>query len=551
MSDIGPTRSVRGDRIERDQIVPALIRVLDANPDAGVAAVAADGRFCAMPTEVPLGGHEVLGGRAGIDLVAAESRGVVLEQFRQLGDRGAIEVDVRAASGSPARYALFDTTDTYGVVILVLIEGEPDGTRRPLEVLADLAPVRPRFGRVRRTDVGELLDVDDATLGMLRYTREQFSVLETSATVHPDDYGTVVNQWFDLLTLPPGNARRCRVRYHCGDGSWLWVELTVTNQLDDPDQPHMVSEMVDISDEMDAMDEVWRSRELLLRLTQALPLGVLQIEADGSVVYTNERLQHIVGVPRSEAAIDHLGNVIDDDRETVLRALDHALASGSDVDLEYRFKPVGSHGIRFAQMTVRALRDRTDAITGLIVCVTDVTDSTRMRKELEVRAAFDELTRCFNRATVMGEIERALEQVGQGVAVVFVDLDEFKPINDRLGHAAGDELLKSVAAALQQVVRTNDVVGRLGGDEFIVLCPDVISRELALEIGGRIADAVQFDAAVGGELVAVRSSMGVSWTGEAGVSADALVAAADVAMYESKRARDNRPVLAPDPSPDR
>jgi diguanylate cyclase (GGDEF)-like protein/PAS domain S-box-containing protein len=531
-------------RVEPQAIEPAFRRIIAAYPDAGVAAVGPNGLFCAMPPQVELTSQHRLQGRAGIDLVAAESRAVVLEQFRQLTDRGAIEVEVRLAAGNPGRYALFDTRDAYGVVMLVVIEGEADGSQQPAVILAGMAPLRPRYGRVKRTEVSGLIDVDEATLGMLRYSRDEFSTLDAATTLHPDDYPAVVGQWFDLLTAPPGSSRRSRARYRCGDGSWLWVEITVTQHLDDPVQPHMISELVDISEEMEAMDEVWQSRELLHRLTEALPIGVLQIDSSCRVVYANDRLHRIVGVPRADTLSAQLASIIDDDRDALEQAVEEVLTTGADLDREYRFRLGRSHALRYSQMAFRALRDRFASVTGAIICVTDVTESTRMRKELEMRASFDVLTQCFNRATVMAEIERALEGGAPGTALVFVDLDAFKPVNDRLGHAAGDELLKSVAAALQQAVRAHDVVGRLGGDEFVVLCPDVATRAQALEIGERIARAVGFDAPVGGELVRVRASVGVAWAAQSGSSAEALVAAADDAMYESKRAGVNLPVLA-------
>lgn len=178
----------------------------------------------------------------------------------------------------------------------------------PTVILPSVAPVRRRYGWVTRSDVAELIDVDDGMLDMLGYSRAEFAGLETVALVHPDDYALVVGQWFDLLTAPPAAARRCRVRYRRQDGSYLWMELTVTQHLDDPNQPHMLSEMVDISEEMAAMDEVWQSRELLHRLTETLPVGVLQLDVDGGIVYANDRLHQMVGVSRADTLTEQLAS---------------------------------------------------------------------------------------------------------------------------------------------------------------------------------------------------------------------------------------------------
>jgi diguanylate cyclase (GGDEF)-like protein len=99
--------------------------------------------------------------------------------------------------------------------------------------------------------------------------------------------------------------------------------------------------------------------------------------------------------------------------------------------------------------------------------VADITESVRLRQQLEDRATFDVLTRCHNRAAILQVLERALAEPSQvGTAAIFVDLDRFKEINDRLGHAAGDALLVEVAQRLRRSVRDRDLVGRLGGDEW-------------------------------------------------------------------------------------
>jgi len=196
---------------------------------------------------------------------------------------------------------------------------------------------------------------------------------------------------------------------------------------------------------------------------------------------------------------------------------------------------------------MRALTDDSGTPTGAIVTVADVTESVRMRRELEQRATFDELTRCYNRASILSMLERTLGEHAQGAAgtgVVFLDLDRFKDLNDRLGHAAGDAYLVDVARRLMASVRGGDVVGRLGGDEFLVVCSGVDSASEAEQIAQRIIDTfAETSVDLGSEHVTPRASVGVAWCQGAGVSADALVARADQAMYEAKRQRLGRPVV--------
>ena len=119
---------------------------------------------------------------------------------------------------------------------------------------------------------------------------------------------------------------------------------------------------------------------------------------------------------------------------------------------------------------------------------------------------------------------------------MFVDLDRFKPVNDELGHAAGDELLAEIGDRLRRAVRDVDLVGRLGGDEFLVVCPGVPDLDTVELISRRIADAVAAPLALAVDhLVRPRASIGVAWAA-AGTDPIQLVARADAAMYDAKRA---------------
>ena len=153
-----------------------------------------------------------------------------------------------------------------------------------------------------------------------------------------------------------------------------------------------------------------------------------------------------------------------------------------------------------------------------------------------------------NRASILQTLEQTLGSRGPGgTAVIFLDLDRFKDINDRFGHAAGDAYLVEVAARLRSAIREHDVVGRIGGDEFLVVCRDVDTEAAALELGQRLhARLEDTPVALGAEVVNPRASIGVAWSNSEGMNADALVALADVAMYESKRQRQGRPVLFSD-----
>jgi diguanylate cyclase (GGDEF)-like protein len=301
-----------------------------------------------------------------------------------------------------------------------------------------------------------------------------------------------------------------------------------------------------------AAQEALRAREQLLhRLAEALPLGVFQVDTDRSIVYANERLAEITCTGPATTVDAQLCTVFADDRVVLDHALDAVLLAGVDADLEVRIEVPGAAGGRLCRMTMRALTADSGDVTGAIVCVADVTESARLRIELEHRATYDALTGCHNRASIIGALETTLASDGGsvGTALVFVDLDGFKAVNDELGHAAGDELLRIVASRLSDTTRDTDLVGRLGGDEFLVVCPRVASLDEVTRLGDRVAQALRDEVSVAGRRRRLRASIGVTWSRAGVVCADvprcaeAIVAEADVAMYASKREGAGRPVL--------
>jgi diguanylate cyclase (GGDEF)-like protein len=160
------------------------------------------------------------------------------------------------------------------------------------------------------------------------------------------------------------------------------------------------------------------------------------------------------------------------------------------------------------------------------------------RKELELLARYDTLTNLPNRRLFLERLEHAIANArrnGKLLAVLFIDLDGFKGINDTLGHAAGDEVLINVASQLKTAVRETDTVARLGGDEFVVLLDNLDSEQQAASIAMAIFDRFQHDMHVAGRELHVSASMGIGIYPKDGKNANDLMQNADMAMYHSKK----------------
>jgi diguanylate cyclase (GGDEF)-like protein len=167
-------------------------------------------------------------------------------------------------------------------------------------------------------------------------------------------------------------------------------------------------------------------------------------------------------------------------------------------------------------------------------------------QELSRQALHDELTGLPNRALFWEHLSHRLKVVDRrqtGFAVLFLDVDDFKVVNDTLGHAAGDQLLIDVASRLRAVLRAGDTAARVGGDEFVVLFDDVATTEAALVVAERVNEALRAPYEIGAERRIATASIGVAMGPDGLGTADEVVAAADAAMYDAKRRGGGRCVL--------
>lgn len=198
--------------------------------------------------------------------------------------------------------------------------------------------------------------------------------------------------------------------------------------------------------------------------------------------------------------------------------------------------------------TITPVRDETDTITHWASVQRDVTEQRSRVQDLEYRVAHDPLTNVLTRSALEPRLRRAFasEEDSTG-AVLFLDLDRFKQINDTLGHQAGDEVLVAVAERIRDSIRSVDEVARLGGDEFVVWLPSVKGEEEATRVATRVKDRIRQPLEVQEEVLHVEASMGVVPDVTGHDSAEAVLSAADTAMYRSKRTQ-GQSITVYDPS---
>ncbi len=186
--------------------------------------------------------------------------------------------------------------------------------------------------------------------------------------------------------------------------------------------------------------------------------------------------------------------------------------------------------LRDALQSLGALRARCEQLEA------QLRDGRQRERRHQHRAEHDDLTGLLNRTAFRERVTLTLKACAKPV-VLLLDLDDFKQVNDNFGHAAGDEVLRIVAARLAHTLRKGDVVSRLGGDEFACLLPDVASAGHLDRLVAKLSAAIAAPIQVPGHRLCVSGSLGCSHTPEDGVCVDELLASADAAMYRSKRCR--------------
>ncbi|HEX7131888.1 MAG TPA: diguanylate cyclase [Iamia sp.] len=512
----------------------ALATLLRQHPRALVSAIDGDGLFVDLPPGVVEDDRRVVAARTALELVESADRRAIFGAWEQVKAQGASAATVRLTNGVGARYHFVDVRHVHGVLIgLIVADGEPDA----VAAFARREPVLPKSGRTEKDQMAVIVAADDRISEVLGYEPGALVGRRSLDLIHPDDQDRAIDAWVDLLTHPGGTSR-LRARHCRADGTWLWMELTNTNLL--AAEGRVVTDMIDISDEMAAVEQVRQREHLLRRLTEALPSGVLHVDSDGGVAHANHRVEELLGVPPDQADIDALlATLLPEDRDAAHAALTRVLDGGRDVDIEVCVQHPDEDRLRHCTIALRGLTDADGRPSGAVLNITDITDEHRMRAELERRATVDELTGCLNRAAIIDTLDRALAAHGRdstGTAVAYFDLDGFKAVNDTHGHRAGDVVLADVGDRLRRAARHGDVVGRIGGDEFIAVLTDVASAEDARVAAGRLADTITAGVALpDGPTLILRWSVGVAWTDRPEADADHLIAAADHRMYLSKK----------------
>jgi diguanylate cyclase (GGDEF)-like protein/PAS domain S-box-containing protein len=356
--------------------------------------------------------------------------------------------------------------------------------------------------------------------------------------IHPEDRARVLSaEEQSRETLIPFS---CDYRMIARNGRETWVRDKAVVRLDEGTGAHLMEGiLLDITEQKHAEEALAEAEERFRQAFSNAPIGLALVSPDGRFLQVNQALCDIVGHSREQLLTKTFQDIthpddLEADLEYVRQVLDGELRR---YQLEKRYLH-GSGRTVWINLSVSLVRDSKSKPRYFISQIEDITERKETQKRLEYLADHDPLTGLFNRRRFDEELARQVaysDRYGSTAAVLLLDLDNFKEVNDTLGHGTGDELLKGVVELLEGRLRKTDVVARLGGDEFAILLAEA-DEEQARRLAEELVVAIREHPFVAlGEEVRTTASIGVAPIDGGRVSTPAgLLMDADLAMYEAK-----------------
>jgi diguanylate cyclase (GGDEF)-like protein/PAS domain S-box-containing protein len=288
-----------------------------------------------------------------------------------------------------------------------------------------------------------------------------------------------------------------------------------------------------------------RSEKLHRFLVNNSPDIIYILDENGCFSFLNSKIEQLLGYDRNEMIGRHVSTLVEEeDLEKALYFFDQAGRSRDQshtIDVALRPRE-GGRSKRYFELSVWPISEGDNPMGAtdrfrIYGTARDISDRMEAEAFINFQAYHDLLTRLPNRALFKDRLSMAITHAArneQRLAVMFIDLDRFKVINDSLGHTMGDRLLQAVSQRLQQCIRRGDTLSRFGGDEFTLLLPDAQSTQAAVQVAEKILESIKEPFRLGGHEIYVGASIGIAMFPEAGTTLDSLIKNADIAMYRVK-----------------
>lgn len=409
----------------------------------------------------------------------------------------------------------------------------------------------------RSSDLTAILDasgkvswVAPSVRGVLGYEGAEFLARSHDGTLLAEEgaLGDVLSHSIEA----PGTVCHGRIELRHNDNEWRTFDISVTNLLADAAIGGLVCNGRDVTDTLVAQASSERAAALFATSFEMAPIGMAVTDLDGVILDCNRAMAIMVGRERNQIVGMNVTDITHpDDIDEDLAARERLFSDAtSTYQRDKRYLHTNGTVID-VELSVALVRDSDGTPLRMVGQMRDVTRSRHVEASLVHSANHDSLTGLANRALFLEKLEAAIQASDAGgsddVAVLFLDLDRFKVVNDSLGHGAGDQLLVAVAERICSAVRQEDLVARFGGDEFAVLCLHLgqsgDARNEARALAQRVLDALNAPVAVTGGEAWVGGSIGIAFAGSGDVKGGEVLRDADAAMYSAKDAGRGRITL--------
>jgi diguanylate cyclase (GGDEF)-like protein/PAS domain S-box-containing protein len=379
------------------------------------------------------------------------------------------------------------------------------------------------------------LAVNRAALRQYGYSETEFLGM-TILEIRPEE--TVPALIEDVGLRRRGLQERAVWKHRRKDGSIIAVEI-VCHDLEFDRTEAMLVAAYDVTERQRAQEAARVAEEKYRAIFDQAVVGIFQHTSDGRPLNVNRAFAKMHGYDSPEQLLAEVSDAagqlfVEPERmaEIVRAALETGIVRGAEVELYRRDRS------RFwVMVNLRAVKDSSGALRLFEGTAEDITDRKAAEAQVKFLAYHDALTGLPNRMLFMDRLENALAGARRKpakAAVLFLDLDRFKYVNDSLGHSAGDEMLQEIAARLRQCLREEDTVARVGGDEFLIMLREVASREEVEAAAGRIREWVTRSFTIQSHSLSTSCSIGISLYPEDGADGETLIRKADAAMYAAK-----------------
>lgn len=380
---------------------------------------------------------------------------------------------------------------------------------------------------------GRWLRVNHKLCVITGYTEEELLTGDRPSITYPDDMPDELDSMQQLLAGDVPSSTK-EIRYARKDGSLVWVNLTWSLTRTSTGEPDYFIEVIeDITERKEATERL----RLFARIFDTINEGVAVTDASNNIMLVNPAFSAITGYSATEAIgknprILHSGLM---DKVFYDRMWQSIKKTGRwQGEITDRRK----NGENYVEwLSISTMKDERGESSHYIAVVSDISERKAAEERMVYIAQHDFLTGLPNRMMLHDRLTQAIahaEREQRKVAVMFLDLDRFKAINDTLGHLVGDKLLQLVAGRISSVARTSDTVSRLGGDEFAIMLPYIENTDDIAMIALKLLASIAGLCVVDGNEIEVTTSIGISVFPEDGTDSESLIAHADAAMYQAK-----------------